>query len=222
MERLSAHCRREPEICEEDKQILFQYHKLFIDKNWIYKERSETEKIGKKEIQQLLRFIDNNSNLLPSIGGNQTNKKKKGFCLLYLEKWNSIVELLTGLEYPIYNEIELAKIGHLFMKFSNLWDKWQPPYDKIKEKCKYKKRKHFPNINFIFQKIHNLLGIQHFNKYFPIPTTKSSLIKLNNYWYDMCFELKRNNELDYFPSLLKELNEIEQREKIKQTKLNFF
>lgn len=48
---------------------------------------------------------------------------------------------------------------------------------------------HFPNVNFAIRKIHNMLGLQKYNKYFPIPTTTTALKKLKLYWNCLCKEL---------------------------------
>lgn len=179
MERISATQRKDPEICQEDALQLQIYHELYQERDYFYRERAKAKCLNKKDIQKLLRFVDKLE---------KENGKK--WCKLYLEKWNSILEILEGIQLPTYSYEEIARIVSLLLRFSNLWDIWQPPTDReTRERWKYKDRKHFINYNFAFQKMHKLLNIKGKNMLYPKPTTIASLKKLEKYWQDMCMEL---------------------------------
>jgi hypothetical protein len=76
--------------------------------------------------------------------------------------------------------------------FSDLWDDWQ---GLDKRTWKYRNRKHIPNLNYLFCEINKMLGIEHYNIGFPLPTTKNSLDKLKKYYTDMLEELLNRGEL---------------------------
>ena len=115
--------------------------------------------------------------------------------LWVLERWNSLAEELTGTEYPTYTPEEAAAVYVLFMKFSDLWDKWQDKTDGTREKWKFKTRKHIPNINFMLNQIHHMLGLDFHNKRFPIPTTETSVRKLRLFFSNMLRELYQSGDL---------------------------
>ena len=170
MERFSQFFRKEPDLDFEDKKLIKKYHEKYLQVNPIYKSLVESGSITKKDIQNLLRFIDKKEN-------------SKKFCRLYLEKWVSIAYEICFVEIPHYTVEEYVKVGVELLKFSNLWDELYPPSIKTnKEEWYFPNRKHFPNINFAIQQIHNYLGLEKYNKYFPIPTTNHSLKKLKYYW----------------------------------------
>lgn len=111
--------------------------------------------------------------------------KKKKYCKLYLERWNSLLETLAGIKLPVFSSTEAAKLGAEFLKYSNLWDEWQSPrYKETRENWKFKDRKHIPNINFIICQLNQKLGMKHHNRCFPLPG-KSSLMKLKTYFDEM-------------------------------------
>lgn len=82
------------------------------------------------------------------------------------------------------------------MEFSELWDRMQPTARKFrkttpedKERWIFKNRKHFPNVNYAIRQVHRILGITGYNKKLPIPTTRQSLERLDDYWEVMCKQL---------------------------------
>lgn len=196
MERFSQFFGKEPDLDYEDKKIIKKYHDEYLKLNPFYKALVESGSISKKDIQKLLRFIDRKEN-------------SKKFCRLYLEKWVSIAFEICWVRIPHYTDEEYVKVGLELLKFSNLWDELYPPSIKInKEEWYFPNRKHFPNINFAIQQIHNYLGLEKYNKYFPIPTTNHSLKKLKYYWnlleekmgYSKVKKLKQLTISNYFPT----------------------
>ena len=108
-----------------------------------------------------------------------------GFSILYLEKWKHLAHILTGKTPPLYSELQMVKVGSLLTKFSGVWNRYQHPADKQERKYwVFKERKHFPNFNFMFQRVHELLGKEYtkFNSEFPLPTNSQALKKLWTYW----------------------------------------
>jgi hypothetical protein len=85
------------------------------------------------------------------------------------------------------------------MKFSDLWDRWQPRSDRNRLHWKFKGRKHIPNINYLLNQIHKMLKIEYHNKRFPIPTTQNSVKKLREFYLAMLKDLKDNGQLDSIP-----------------------
>lgn len=108
------------------------------------------------------------------------------------------MEVVSGIKFTTYTWEQVVQIGCLLQQFSNLWDSWQPPCRKKRKMSeedkvgwKYSNRKHFPNINYAIRQVHRILGIKGHDGRFPIPTTRSSLVKLNTFWKAMCDELKQ-------------------------------
>jgi hypothetical protein len=208
MERFAAHDRADPIVPEADMDIIRAHHTKFMEKDYFYRERVNKGIINKKDIQKLLRFIDGNQRQkswrgVSKISKGKLNDKKKNakmaFSRLYLERWTSIIADLTGIENEQYDPVEMTRIMYFMEMFSNLWNSWQPPrhkFDPEKKNWRYKHRKHFPNINFVFQKVHQMLNLQRFNKDFPLPTTTNSMKQLKVYWKDMCKELVTKKRLD--------------------------
>lgn len=214
--------RKEPVVPEEDQELIKFYHEQLLEHDIIYRKFTEAKRLTKREVQFLLRFVDAAENLsnpnpqtyrelafairnkrkkdkyqhLFKLEEEPTTKKKK-YCRLYLERWNSIVEFLIGIEYPTYTGFDVPKVGDLLRKYSNLWDEWQSPAYKDEKitKWKYPDRFHIPNLNFMFNQIHEMLGLQKHNKYFPLPTTKTSVKKLRKYWQEMTSHLMKTNQI---------------------------
>lgn len=175
-ERISAHNRREPKIPAHHLDTIEHFHLLLKKRNWIYRKLFENKIPTKKEIQTLLRFVDRHQ-----------EEYSRNYCHLYLEKWESLIEELENIERPVFSALEAAQIAVLMMKFSNLWDEWQPA-DGQRRKRKFQERKHFPNINYAFRQALHLLNLHKFDNAFPVPVT--SLETLNHYWQKMCHQLK--------------------------------
>lgn len=231
MERFAAHDRAEPVVPEDDMDIIRAFHQKFMQKNFFYRERAKSGLLDKRDIQGLLRFIDGNKKTKSWRGTSKLEKpptvemkKKKtnstAFSRLYLERWNSIITDLTGVENEQYDPIEMARILHFMEMFSDLWDTWQDPkyqFDPEKKNWRYKHRKHFPNINFMFRNVHRMLTLTRYNKDYPLPTTENAISNLKIYWKDMCNELVKRKKLD--PSWL---TAADLPEKYKQSTLDGF
>jgi hypothetical protein len=213
VERCSAHDREDPlEVEGDDMDLIREKHVEFMEKSYFYKLRAEQGLLDKKDIQQLLRFIDGTKprgkkwravakSSKEKLKIKKEKPKPKKYSRTYLEKWNSLVNELTGKELEAYSDLEVVRVTDLLNKFSDLWDEWQPPRDKKdRNTWKYKNRKHFPNLDFAFQQVHNMLGLSKYNKHFPMPTTPAAMKKLKLYWRDMCETLVKQGKLD--PSLI--------------------
>jgi len=185
-ERMYAHCLREPLICRHDSDIIQTKleHHMFNNTGYTL---SNATMPTKRDIQHVLRSIDK-QNLHP-----QTK-----WCKKYLERWKSIAEVFMNpqhVDYPerptvqiTYTPQELSMVGQLFIAFSNVWDRWQPPRMKYNRSTwKFPDRKHFPNFNYIFCKIHDLIGCSEHNVYFPVPHSADR--KLSVFFDSMCKEL---------------------------------
>lgn len=213
-ERISAHIREDPDVPEEHFAIIQTYHeKLCSQSFWYSKAVNGGSTFKKKEIQQLLRFVEKaehqrncpdltackvTKELMSAIKDKSVKKKYecKGefkYCRLYLEKWNSLVFKLSGYEHCPYTPEEAIKVGAEFMLFSNLWDELQPPSTAdTRENWKWPDRKHFPCINYCMRLIHRYLDLPtSYDSCFPIPTTPSSLEKLAVYYKEMCKTLDK-------------------------------
>lgn len=188
-ERCSAHNMVEPTIPMEDCKVIFQYHPELLDLDleyrahyWSYRGKA----FVKKDIQRLLRFIDSHDGVHPHY------HPTKKFCRLYLEKWKSISYQLVSLsgrkkQVHLYSPDELAQVRAIAKRLSNTWDRMQNPAYRTKEERQanwvFPERKHFPNINFVMQQIHKVLGLEHMNEDFPLPATWRKLLK---YWVPLC------------------------------------
>ena len=174
-EHISAHNHHAPKIPAHHLDTIKHYHLLLKGRNWIYRKLFESRIPTKKEIQTLLRFVDRHQ-----------EEYSRNYCHLYLEKWESLIEELENIERPVFSALEAAQIAVLMMKFSNLWDEWQPA-DGQRRKRKFQERKHFPNINYAFRQALHLLNLHKYDNAFPVPVT--SLDTLNRYWEKMCHQL---------------------------------
>lgn len=201
-ERLSAVLLSDPELSGEVKQLLQIYWTKLCSRDYWTQLRFKQHLINKGDIRKLLRFID--SREMP----------RKKYTIQYLEKWKSIREFLTGQKGLVYSPEQVSKVGSVFMKLSGIWDFWQPPaWKKERTVWKFKERKHFPNFNFIFRKIHSLLGEEYkkFNQDFPLPANLNSRKKLERYWQailpQLCsqnlIKFKKTRQLTISESLLK-------------------
>ncbi len=115
-----------------------------------------------------------------------------------------LVSHLEGVNFKKYTPEDAFKLVNFMMKYSTLWDLWQPPSRKFElvygpfnenepdrrgefVQYKFKARKHFPNINFSVRQIHKILGLhKDYDSHYPLPTTPSALAKLKVYWKEMC------------------------------------
>lgn len=108
-----------------------------------------------------------------------------GFSILYLEKWKHLAAHLTKNTPPLYDYHQLQRVGTLINRFSGIWNRYQHPNDKFHRKnWVFRDRKHFPNFNFMFHRVHELLGPDYtrFNSEFPVPTNGQALKRLWRYW----------------------------------------
>lgn len=64
-----------------------------------------------------------------------------------------------------------------------------------------------------------MLGLSHFNKYFPIPTTEASLKKLKVFWMDMIDTLEYTGKLKWEELPLAEQNDLRTYRESKSTKM---
>ena len=200
-ERLRFGSRMDKLLPDEDSAILREFHLLFEQRDFFYYCRSQAKQLLKRDIQKLLRFIDvelwrkekKAENPDHQFTPEEKRMSMKHWCKKYLEQWNYIACYLTGTEYPVYSRKEAEQVGAMMVLLSNIWDQWQPPdtpKDQRNDIFRFTDRKHFPNFNFVFQKINDLLGLSHMNTYFPIPTTKASLKKLKVFWNQLAAELE--------------------------------
>jgi len=98
---------------------------------------------------------------------------------------------------------------------------WIERSEKEMEK-EMEKRKHFPCINAVMWIIHLNLGINRFNKYWPLPKTPNSLIKVNKMLKKILKEHQFEIGLKYFPVGNLPLNVKLSEEKWKQAKIDSF
>lgn len=74
-ERLYAHNRAEPQVPDDDMEIIQAAHLELYDKDPLYRWEVDNECLNKKTIQKLLRFVNSK----------YEDKKDQRFCKLYLE-----------------------------------------------------------------------------------------------------------------------------------------
>lgn len=186
MERFSAINCKDPEIPDEHKQCIKEEYKNFIKtggytgcKDFFTSKRHEQGLLNRRDVQKILHAIDK-------------QRGDKYFSSHYMEKWKSITAFLLDREIPMLNPDEICDIGVLLMRCSRIWNEWQPPSRKETRETdwKYKDRQGFPAINFIIREIMKYLNIKGHDTDFPLPTTKSSLTKLQKYWKDIATTLE--------------------------------
>lgn len=178
MERLSQSLCREPEIEDRDKQSIQEIYDGWknYEQKFAERVRNLQEKLHKRDIQRILRFLNNKE---------QTIK----WTTKYLEKWKSISRFLYKYEHnqdyvgPLQiSENNVIKIGSKFLRFSNLWDL-------LKQEGQFPERKHFPNYNFIITLIaKDLCNIELDPEEFPLPSTKCQQ-KLIKYYLRLAQDL---------------------------------
>ena len=177
-ERISAHCRRDPEIPEHHLNTIRQVHLQRKARDWFYRQLFKQGLVNKAEIQKLLRLVDKR----------QESKVERVYCKLYLERWESLIADLEGVKRPTFTDLQAAQVGELMIRFSVLWDSWQPPAvrdaEEKRQRWRYPHHKHFPNINYAFRQALNILNLHQFDSAFPVPRT--SLPQLNRFWRHIC------------------------------------
>lgn len=159
--------------------------------NYFVKLRAKQGLCKKSDIRNILGSLDLNPEARKKLVearvsvDNPNPNPDTGFSILYLEKWKHLGSWLTGKEPPIYDYHQVNRVGHLLDRFSSIWNRYQHPNDKFERKYwVFKDRKHFPNFNFMFQRVHELLGPEYtkFNPEFPVPTNGQALKRLWRYW----------------------------------------
>lgn len=200
-ERLSSAHLVDPVICDEDLLTIKNTFLSETRRNWLFGLRYRSKLIGKRDIQTILRRIDKKVK----------TPVKRNFCVKYLEKWKTLKHYLEGSEPLKYTYEQTGAVGAMFVKISNAWDDLQPPADKETRKSwKFSDRRHIPNFNFLFRRIHTLLGPEYkkFDKEFPVPRNEKAIKKLWVWWRAICEKANLpENEEDkgqgYIPHLTK-------------------
>ncbi len=196
MERLSAAFMHEPEISSSDMELIRDGHNRFMDRNFFYKLRAQSGILDKRDIQNLLRFIDDptgNKKRMKKKRGRKafdkpyqeeakTEQTEKRYTVLYLEKWKSIKTALLNITPSTLTEDDIIQLGTEFLKYSAMWNK-------LKIMGYFPERDHFPNFNFMFTKIAKNLKIDITSKEFPLPNTPSCIKQLENYYNILTFAI---------------------------------
>jgi hypothetical protein len=184
-ERLSSANAVDPIIPKENFSRIVEETTALRRSNWFFNRKFETGRLDKRDIQTILRSIDKKI-AKEAITENDVKLTKRAYCVQYLEKWKSIVADLLGKDPVKYTYAETGTVGAYFQLISNAWDSMQPPHDKSERKSwKFKERRHCPNFNFIFQRIHTLIGpemCKKYNKEFPIPKNPHAVARLWTWW----------------------------------------
>lgn len=172
-ERLSSANIMDPIISTEDFAQIKKEFERFLRTNWFFRQRAERRRLDKRDVQSILRSIDKRA-------------EKRSFCVQYLEKWKSILADLLHFEPEKYSYDETGVVGAYFQMISNAWNTMQPPHDKqARGTWKFKERRHCPNFNFLFQRIHCLIGSdmpKRYDKEFPIPKNPKAVERLWRWW----------------------------------------
>jgi hypothetical protein len=183
-ERLSAVLLSDPVLPDDVKELVRKYWDRLVRKDYWTQLRFKQNLINKRDIRKLLRFIDEKEN------------PEKKLTIQYLERWKSIREFLTGEKGVTYSVDQVSRVGSVFLRISGIWDFWQPSsWKKERTVWRFKDRKNFPNFNFVFHKIHSLLGPEYkkFNNDFPLPANPTSRKKLEKYWGTIIPQLYKQN-----------------------------
>lgn len=178
-ERLSSAHLVDPIICSEDLSAIQEQFDREIERNWIFRLQFEARRITKRDVQTVLRRLD------------KRHKGRRNFCVKYLEKWKTLKAHFEGKAALKYSYEQTGAVGAMFVKISNAWDRLQPPWDKEKrESWKFPERRHIINFNFIFRRIHTLLGPEYkkFDKEYPIPRNEKAIARLWVWWRAICKE----------------------------------
>lgn len=181
VERLSAATLREPVIPAEHQQHI------------------RAAAVGKpcdtkSDIQSILRSLDHAEEPVMTLKRCRVDglvghvEVPVKWTAMYLERWKSIRAMLRAGEHEesiLANEI-VVDVASLFMRFSRLWDRWQPPQFKYeRERWRFPERKHFPNFNFMFRVCFELLRLEYDPQEWPIPTKHKCLQRLEFYAMEM-------------------------------------
>lgn len=191
MERVASATLQDPTVPEEDNGLIYEQYLVSSRRNWFTNARLRAGYIRKPDIQHVLRSLDHQ---------HATSR----FTIGYLEKWKSIKYMIlerqkicTPADAPKYSLDLVVNVCLIFLRFSALWDRWNPSSRKEdrENRWKFKDRKHFPNFNFMFRLIHRILGVKQFDADFPLPKTPTSLKNCRKYAAAMCRELNVPPEL---------------------------
>ena len=164
----------------------------FKEKDYFFRLRTENGRCTKGDVKKILRSLEKGKNKkqFKRIDKSKQEYWSSSWTTTFLERFKSIGVFLTGKEsYPMYTYHNVGKVGTYLTKFSFLWDHWQPTSTRdSRENWKFKNRKHIPNLNFLFQRIHELLGPEYskYNREFPIPSNPVAVKRLWAYWREMC------------------------------------
>ena len=161
-------------------------------KNYLFGLRAFSGQCNKLDIRIILRSLEKKGKTFTRYTKEKEPYESTAWTTTFLERFKSIGKYLTSRDnYPLYNATDVAKVGVYLQKFSTIWDQWQPSGDREKrETWKFKERKHIPNLNFLYQRIHELLGPDYkkFNREFPVPVNSSAVKKLWTYWREIAKE----------------------------------
>lgn len=195
-ERLKSAILQDPVVPEDVMDLIKQEWEHTQTKNYFAKLRAAQKLLRKSDIRQILRSLDKRFKDLRQVPFFEriiklNPKSTLNFSTVFLERWKSIAAELTQSSLPVYSPHQAIKVGSMLIKLSSVWDYWQPPSRRadgsFRQVWKFTERKHIPNLNFLFQRVHELLGPEYtvFNSEFPIPTNPQALRRLWRYWREM-------------------------------------
>lgn len=102
----------------------------------------------------------------------------------YLERWRSIrayMCALSGERAAALSEHDAVRVGAMFTRLSDIWDKWNPPVAVDRSTFRFPERSHFPNYNATFRALFKLLRISYDPCEWPMPSSERSLASINKY-----------------------------------------
>lgn len=198
-ERIKSAICNDPRTPPDVMALIASEWEFRKDRNLFAKARADQKIVDKNDIRTVLRSLDEKYPDLTKVPYferilQKNPKSTLNFSTVFLERWKAIASELTGQEPRLYTQYQGIKVGTLLLRFSGIWDLWQPPSRKrdgtYKDVWKFSERKHIPNLNFLFQRVHELLGPEYtkFNSEFPVPTNPQAKKKLWKYWKHLAKE----------------------------------
>lgn len=196
-ERLKSSICEDPAVPPDVLELIREEWEKRQKLNYFARLRAAQKIVKKSDIRQILRSLDlrylGHLDQVPFFSQilRLNPKSTLNFSTVFLERWKSIGSELTGTQPIIYSYSQAMKVGAMLTKISSIWDYWQPPSRKADGSFlsfwKFKDRKHIPNLNFLFQRVHELCGPEYrkFDTEFPIPTNPQALRRLWRYWKEL-------------------------------------